>query len=389
MSTEWHAIEKEKLLESLKSTEEGLNTEEAERRLQEFGPNELVMKKGVSPLQIFFDQFKDIFVAMLLFAIVVSVAIDRLDDAAIVGAIVFLNAVVGFIQEYRSEKAMEAMKQLTAPKARILRNGKEVVIPSRDVVPGDIVLLEAGDRIPADARLLNVVDLKTDEAILTGESTAVSKMDGVIDEKTAVADRHNSVFMATHITYGRGKAVITSTGMGTEFGKVAKMVQSVEKVDTPLKQKLTKFAKKLGIIIVIVCAIIFAIELYEIFVLRTGGMGDIIEAFKVAIALAVSAVPEGLPAVVTVSLALGARELAKRKALIRKLSSAETLGATDIICSDKTGTLTKGEMTVRKIYANNKLIDVTGAGYEPKGDFLLNGAKIDPKEDEFVDLLLR
>jgi Ca2+-transporting ATPase len=181
MSTEWHSMEKEKLLESLKSTEEGLSTEEAEHRLQEFGPNELVMKKGVSAFQIFLGQFKDIFVIMLLIAIVISVAINELVDAATIGTIVVLNAIVGFIQEYRSEKAMEAMKKLTAPKARVLRNGKELIIPSRDVVPGDIVLLEAGDRIPADARLLNVVDLKTDEAILTGESTAVSKLDGVID----------------------------------------------------------------------------------------------------------------------------------------------------------------------------------------------------------------
>jgi Ca2+-transporting ATPase len=389
MDSQWHSMEKEKLLESLKVTEAGLSTEEAERRLQEFGPNELVMKKGVNPIQIFFGQFKDIFVIMLLIAIGISVAINEIVDAATIGTIVFLNAVVGFIQEYRSEKAMEAMKKLTAPKARILRNGKELVIPSKNVVPGDIVLLEAGDRIPADARLLNVVDLKTDEAILTGESTAVSKLDGVLDEKTPVADRKNSVFMATHITYGRGKAVITSTGMGTEFGKVAKMVQSVEKVDTPLKQKLTKFAKKLGIVIVAMCVIIFLLELYELFVLGTSGISEIINAFEIAIALAVSAVPEGLPAVVTVSLALGARELAKRNALIRKLSSAETLGATDIICSDKTGTLTKGEMTVRKIYANNKMIDVTGAGYEPKGDFLLNGVPIDPKEDTHLNLLLK
>lgn len=389
MSTEWYALEKEKLLDSLKSTKAGLSEEEAERRLKEYGPNELTTKEGVSPLQIFLGQFKDIFVMMLLFAIIVSVAIGELVDAATIATIVVLNAIVGFVQEYRSEKAMEAMKNLTAPKARVLRNGKELIIPSRDIVPGDIVLLEAGDRIPADARLLDVVDLKTDEAILTGESTAVSKTDQVLAEKTPVADRKNSVFMATHITYGRGKAIITSTGMGTEFGKVAKMVQSVEKVDTPLKQKLTKFAKKLGVIIVVVCVIIFALELYEIFFLQTGGISDILEAFEVAIALAVSAVPEGLPAVVTVSLALGARDLAKRNALIRKLSSAETLGATDIICSDKTGTLTKGEMTVRKIYANNKLIDVTGAGYEPKGEFLLNGSAIDPKEDKSLDLLLK
>jgi len=389
MNPQWHSMEKEKLLESLKATEAGLSTEEAERRLQEFGPNELMERKGITPLQIFLGQFKDIFVIMLLIAIGISVAINEIVDAATIGGIVFLNAIVGFVQEYRSEKAMEAMKKLTAPKARVLRDGTEKFIQSREVVPGDIVLLESGDRIPADARLLEVVDLKTDEAVLTGESTAVDKKDVVLDTKTAVADRKNSVFMATHITYGRGKAVITSTGMGTEFGKVAEMVQAVETVETPLKQKLTKFAKKLGIIIVAVCVIIFVLELYELFVLGTSSIGEIIGAFETAIALAVSAVPEGLPAVVTVSLALGARELAKRNALIRKLSSAETLGATTIICSDKTGTLTKGEMTVRKIYVNNKMIDVTGAGYEPKGDFLLNCVPVDPKEDAELDLLLK
>jgi len=389
MSSEWYSMEKKQLLESLKATEKGLSTEEAERRLKEFGPNELVEKKGVTPLQIFLGQFKDIFVIMLLIAIGISVAISEFVDAATIGAIVFLNSIVGFVQEYRSEKAMEAMKQLTAPKARVMRDGTEMFIPSKEVVPGDIVLLEAGDRIPADARLLEVVDLKTDEAILTGESTAVDKKDVVLNPKTAVADRKNFVFMATHITYGRGKAIIASTGMKTEFGKVAEMVQSVETVETPLKQKLTKFAKKLGMIIIAVCAIIFMLELYELFVLGTSSIGEIIGAFETAIALAVSAVPEGLPAVVTVSLALGARELAKRNALIRKLSSAETLGATDIICSDKTGTLTKGEMTVRKIYVDNKMIDVTGAGYEPKGEFLLNGVPVDPKEDTDLTLLLK
>ncbi|MEJ2243406.1 MAG: cation-translocating P-type ATPase [Candidatus Bathyarchaeota archaeon] len=400
MSPEYHSMEKKELLESLKVTEKGLTTQEAERRLKEFGPNELLEKKKVSPLQIFLGQFKDIFVIMLLFAMAVSliIAITRdageFVDAATIGAIIFLNAIVGFVQEYRSEKAMEAMKQLTAPKARVLRDGKETLIPSREVVPGDVVLLDAGDRIPADARVLQVVDMKTDEAILTGESTAVGKKDIVLGPKTAVADRKNSLFMATHLTYGRGKAVITNTGMKTEFGKVAEMVQAVEQTETPLKQKLTKFAKKLGIIIVLVSAVIFALELYEIIGMGSGGsfeqiLDQLINAFETAIALAVSAVPEGLPAVVTVSLALGARELAKRKALIRRLSSAETLGATDIICSDKTGTLTKGEMTVRKIYTNDTMFAVTGAGYESKGEFLVDGKKIDANKEAELSLLLK
>jgi len=408
MSPEWHAMETEEFMKGLKASEKGLSQEEAKRRLQEFGPNELVERKRVTPFQIFLGQFKDVFVIMLLFAIVISFivawykttiapdaegSIDEYVDAITIGAIVVLNAVVGFAQEYRSEKAMEAMKKLTAPKARLLREGKEVLLPAREVVPGDIALLESGDRIPADGRLLEVVDLKTDEAVLTGESTPVEKTMGALDAKTSVADRKNSVFMATHIIYGRGKAVITSTGMNTEFGKIAEMVQAVEEEETPLKQKLARFAKKLGIIIVAVCAIIFVLELYEIFVVGVGGVGEAVEnitdAFMVAVALAVSAVPEGLPAVVTISLALGARELAKRNAVIRRLASAETLGATTFICSDKTGTLTKGEMTVRKIYTNDKMIDLTGVGYESKGEFLLNGARLDPKEDAQLTLLLR
>jgi Ca2+-transporting ATPase len=370
-----------------------LSQEDAERRLEKFGPNELVEKKRITPLQIFLAQFKDVFVIMLLIAVAISLAIGESIDASIIGAIVVLNAVVGFYQEYRSEKALEAMKRMTAPRARVLRSGREQFIPAREVVPGDVVLLEAGDRIPADGRLLEVVDLKTDEAALTGESTPVAKNRGALEDGTPVADRKNSVFMATHVTYGRGRAVITSTGMGTEFGRVAELVQTVEEVDTPLKQKLARFAKKLGIIIVAVCAVIFALELYEIFVVGVGGVGEAVEniiyAFETAVALAVSAVPEGLPAVVTVSLALGARELATRNAIIRKLASAETLGATTIICSDKTGTLTKGEMTVRKIYTHDQIVDVTGVGYEPKGDFLLDGTRVKPMDRDQLALLLR
>jgi Ca2+-transporting ATPase len=363
------------------------------RRLEEFGYNELKEKKRVTPLQIFLRQFKDIFVIMLLVATAISFLIGETVDALTIAVIVILNSVVGFIQEYRSEKAMEAMKKLTAPKARVIRGGNETMVDAREIVPGDIVLLEAGDRVPADGRLIETVDLKADEAVLTGESTDVTKNLSIIKGETSVGDRKNSVFMATHMTYGRGKAVITSTGMNTEFGKIAEMVQTMEEEESPLKRKLERFAKKLGIIIVVIVAVIFVLELYEIFALgvahTTDAIGNIIEAFETSIALAVSAVPEGLPAVVTVSLALGARELAKRKAIIRKLSSAETLGATTVICSDKTGTLTKGEMTVRKIYVNDKMVDVTGAGYEPKGIFLENGASIDLKENDELTLLLK
>ncbi|UCC28657.1 MAG: cation-translocating P-type ATPase [Candidatus Bathyarchaeota archaeon] len=383
----------EEVLRSLGTNREGLSSEEAQRRLEETGYNELVERGRVTPLEIFLNQFKDIFVIMLLIATAISFLIGEIVDASTIAVIVILNSVIGFAQEYRSEKAMEAMKKLTAPKARVLRDGDETIIPAREVAPGDIAILEEGDRIPADGRLVEIVELKTNEAVLTGESTPIGKTTEVVDEKAPVADRKNSVFMSTHIIYGRGRAVITSTGMQTEFGKIAEMVQAVEEEETPLKQKLKRFAKKLGILIVIVCAIIFVMELYEIFVLQihaeTAALENIVEAFEIAVALAVSAVPEGLPAVVTISLALGVRELAKRNSIIRKLASAETLGATTMICSDKTGTLTKGEMTVRKIYVNGDVIDVTGVGYEPRGEFLLYGKPISAKEGDDVHLLLR
>jgi len=392
LASTWHGMTDKEVLKNLDVGKDGLSEEEVQQRLQKFGYNELVEAKKTSLLQIFLNQFKDVFVFMLLFATVVSFAIGETVDALTIAAIVILNAIVGFVQEYRSEKAMEAMKKLTAPKARVLRDGKEAMIPAKEVVPGDIVLLEAGDRVPADGRLLEVVEFKTDEAVLTGESTPVNKTLEPVPPDTPVADRKNSVFMATHAIYGRAKAAITQTGMKTEFGKIAEMVQSVEAEETPLKRKLERFAKKLGILIVIVCAVIFILEMYEIYALgimdTPEALKNIINAFETAVALAVSAVPEGLPAVVTISLALGARELAKRNAIIRRLTSAETLGATTVICSDKTGTLTKGEMTVRKIYTYGKTIDVTGAGYESKGEFLNNKESVDPKKDADLTTLL-
>ena len=386
MSSAWHAMKDEELLQTLETGRQGLSSEEAQRRLKQYGYNELTEKKRAGIFTIILNQFRDIFVIMLLIAIAISFLVGAHEDAITIGAIVVLNAVVGSVQEYRSEKAMEAMKKLTAPRARVIRDGREAIIDAREVVPGDVVVLESGDRIPADGRIVEVVDLKTDEAVLTGESTPINKETGAVDDKTLVADRKNTVFMGTHVTYGRGKAVLTSTGMATQFGKIAEMVQAVEEEQTPLKQKLERFAKKLGIIIVLLVIGIFILELVE--VRGTLSIDSIVQTLLVAVALAVSAVPEGLPAVVTITLALGARELAKRNAIIRRLASAETLGATTVICSDKTGTLTKGEMTVRKIYTDGRTINVTGVGYEPKGNFL-GSAPIDPKKDSQLGLLLR
>jgi Ca2+-transporting ATPase len=393
---QWHAKSVEETLRDLNAEKNGLKTDEVEARRKTYGYNELVEKKRITPLHILLNQFKDIFVMMLLVAIVLSViigwyksagggALDEYVDAITIGAIVVLNAVVGFVQEYRSEKAIDAMKRLAAPRAHVLRDGKLTTIPAREVVPGDTLILEAGDHVPADAILMDAIDLKTEEAALTGESTSVSKKVGPVEEKTPVADRKNMVFMGTHLTYGRGRAVVTGTGMGTEFGKIAELMQSVEEEQTPLQQKLESFAKRLGQIIIGVCAVIFVIEIF-----RSGlHMEMILDSLMVSVSLAVSAVPEGLPAVVTISLALGARELAKRNAIIRKLSSAETLGAVTVICSDKTGTLTKGEMTVREIYVDKNMIEVTGVGYEPKGEFLLEGKPVKPEEEQGLSLILK
>jgi len=310
------------------------------------------------------------------------VVLETYVDAIAIGVIVLLNAIIGFVQEFRSEKAMEAMEKLTAPRARVLRGGREVMIPAREIVPGDIILLEAGDRIAADARLLEAIDLSIDEAILTGESAPAAKNIRVLAVDIPVADRKNMVFTGTHVTYGRGKAVVVSTGMNTQFGKIAEMVQVVEKEEIPLKLRLDRFGKKLGVIVVIAAVTILLLDLARI------GRVDL-EVLMTSVALAVSAVPEGLPAIVTVTLALGASELAKRNAVIRRLASVETLGSTTVICSDKTGTLTKGEMTVRKIFVNNQMVEVTGSGYEPKGEFYLKRKKIDPNKDQHLALLLR
>jgi Ca2+-transporting ATPase len=375
---EWHSETARDIFEQLATSPQGLSGEEPERRLDKYGFNELREREKTSALKILLQQFKDIFVIILLIAIAFTVVTGYYEalmdpsphgflgdyvDAIVISVIVMLNAVIGFVQEYRSEKAMEAMSRLTAPTAKVVRDGRVVEIAARELVPGDVIVLEEGDRVPADGRLVETIELKTDEAVLTGESTPVAKTVKVLKTDLPIADRTNMVFQATHTVLGRGKAVVTATGMSTEFGKIAELVQAAPEEAAPLSVKLEGFAKRLAILIVAICAVIFLIEGFE----NQWRYAALLEAFTTAVALAVSAVPEGLPAIVTVTLALGARELAKRNSLIRKLASVETLGSTTVICSDKTGTLTKGEMTVRKLWLNGSTLDVTGTGYEPKG----------------------
>jgi Ca2+-transporting ATPase len=387
MAKSWHSKTLEETMSELNVSKEGLTSQQAQERLKQYGSNELVAKKRKTALQMFLSEFKDIFILLLVGATVVSFILGEITDGAIIGAIVILVAITGFVQEFRAEKALDALKKLTAPKAHVIRDGKEVVVPAREIVPGDILVLESGDHVAADARVLEAVELKTSEAILTGESTPVNKTLAVAPEEAPISERHNTLFTATHIVYGRGKAVVTTTGMNTEFGKIAEMVQTAEEEESPLQKKLDKFAKKLAKVVIAVVVIIFALEVFETITQGFEASG-FVEALLSSISLAISAVPEGLPAIVTIALALGAREFARRHAIVRKLSSAESLGAVTVICSDKTGTITKGEMTVRQIYFNGKFAEVTGVGYEPKGECKIC-VDADSKPDPDAELLLK
>ncbi|MEM2522410.1 MAG: cation-translocating P-type ATPase [Candidatus Bathyarchaeia archaeon] len=399
MSKPWHTMEVSEVLRELGVTREGLSSQEALERLKRYGYNEIKKVKRRTALQMFLDEFKDIFILLLIAATIFSAVIgywemihggefmEAYADTIVIGAIIILCAVTGFVQEYRAEKAVEALKKLAAPKARVIRDGKEIIIPAAEVVPGDILVLEEGDHVPADARLIEVVELKTNEAVLTGESAPVNKEPVILAEDTPVSERRNMVFSATHVVYGRGKAVVTATGMNTEFGKIAEMVQTAEEEETPLQKKLDRFASKIAKVVIAVCVLIFALEAFEVIMQKHFEIEGFIQAFMSSIALAISAVPEGLPAIVTIALALGAREFAKRNAIVRRLSSAESLGAVTVICSDKTGTITKGEMTVRQVYVDGKIIEVTGVGYEPKGEFRQGQDAVKPEGD--LKLLLQ
>ncbi len=383
----WHAEEIESVLELLNSNRYGISEEEARERLERFGPNELMEEKKTTPLELFIGQFKSILVIILIISAIVSAFIsirqgEPFTDTYVILLIVVLNAILGFVQEYRAEKAVEALKRMVAPQVLVMRGGRESSIDSKNLVPGDVILLEAGSRIPADSRLLEAANLHVDEAALTGESRPVTKSLGVLGVDTGVGDCRNMVFMGTVATGGRAVAVVTETGMNTEFGNIAGMVQAVEQEEPPLKQKMERMGRQLGAISVILCIWVFLIG---VFVHKF----DLETMFMTAVSLAVSAIPEGLPAVLTITLALGVSRMARQQAIVRRLASVETLGSTTVICSDKTGTLTRNEMTVKRIESKGRIIDVTGAGYIPKGEFLLGDEGTDPQADGDLDTLLR
>ena len=377
---EWYRREAEDALSSLNSGRDGLKPAEAQKRLGRYGANELAEKKAVSPWVLFLEQFKSFLIIILIIAVVLSAVLGEVADAVIIGIIILLATGLGFFQEYRAERAMEALRRMAAPMASVRRGGKEVEITARELVPGDIIILRTGDRIAADARLIEAVNLKTNEAPLTGESTPVEKRDSVIGDEAPVGDRRNMIYMGTAVIDGRSSAIVTATGMATEFGKIASLLQAVKPERTPLEINLDRIGRWIAIGALVLCFVL-------------AGLGvvrghELLEMFIWGIALAVAAVPEALPAVVTISLALGVRRMAKRHALIRKLPAVETLGSTTFICSDKTGTLTQGKMTVRLIYADEKSIDVSGVGYEPEGEFSVGGEKMDVESESALERLL-
>jgi Ca2+-transporting ATPase len=385
MADKWHCETGDDVLSRLGSTERGLEDKEARSRLEKYGPNEIVLGKGLSPWRTFFKQFKSVMVIILIIAAGISASLSIINnsaeewlDAGVIAVIVLLNAILGFFQEFRAEKTIEALKSMAAPKANVLRDGKLVQVDSRNLVIGDVITLSAGDKVPADGRLIEAMNLKVNEASLTGESIAVPKTTDCVAEDSSLFERSNMIHAGTVVEYGRGRAVVTSTGMSTAIGKIAELV--IERDDeTPLQKKLTRLGKQLGVMVLGTCIFIFAIGLLQNIALD--------RMLLTSISLAVAAIPEGLPAVVTVSLALGLQRMAKRNAVVRHLPAVEALGSATVICTDKTGTLTKGEMNIREIEVGRR-IEVTGEGFEPVGEFIHNGSALDLRLEPRLDKLI-
>jgi len=371
----WHAMSSDEVLAALGTQPQaGLTSEDAKSRLSEYGYNQLAEKPRPGFFKMVLAQLNNFIVILLIIAAIVSALLGEWIDAGAIFAIVVLNAILGVIQESRAEQALAALKKLAAPEAQTLRDGKRVTLPASELVPGDIVFLEAGNFVPADIRLVEAANLRVEEAALTGESVPVQKNAALrLEMDIPLGDRKNTVFMGTLVSYGRGRGVVVSTGMHTQLGLIADMLQNVEEEGTPLQKRLDNLGKILGWGALAICGLVFIAGL-----LRTNfGLQEIVDMFMIAVSLAIAAVPEGLPAVVTISLALGMREMVHRHALIRRLASVETLGSATVICTDKTGTLTQNEMTVTRMWVDDKFFDITGSGYDPKGDFLLDGKKVD------------
>ena len=379
-STSVHTLTTEDSFKRFESSPNGLSSDEAAKRLEQFGPNELQAQAHVSGWAILADQFKNVLIVILLLATALSAFLGHGVEAIAITVIVLFAVILGFIQEFRAERAIEALREMAAPAATVIRDGRDRRVPAHDLVPGDVIILSTGDKVPADARITEAVNLQTVEAALTGESAPVEKHSHPLAEEVLPpADQRNMAFAGTAVTYGRGRALVVATGMATEFGKIARMLELVDTAKTPLQKNLDRIGKSLARAAIAVVVVIVALGLFR-------GQ-PFVEMLIFGVALAVAVVPEALPAVVTISLALGVKRMVRRNALIRRLPAVETLGSTSVICSDKTGTLTKDEMTVRRLYVAGNTIEVSGTGYEPNGNFSTNGSGA--AGSEALSMLLR
>jgi P-type Ca2+ transporter type 2C len=374
-----HAVDA--VLSALATTSEGLARNETERRLAVHGVNELEEERAVRRATILLRQFRSPLIYILILAGAVTVALDEYVDAAVIGLVLLFNAVVGFFQEYRAERSLEALRRLATTQARVMRNGREREVDARELVPGDVVLVEAGDKIPADCRIVHATALEADESLLTGESVTVGKAGDVVEPDAPVAERHNMLFMGTVATRGHARAVVSATGVATELGQVAGAVQRVRPGQTPLQQRMGRFTRLVGIWALASSALGFALGAIH--------GEELSELFRAMVALAVAALPEGLPIVLTITLAIGVSRMAHRGAIIRRLPAVETLGSCTVIGSDKTGTLTQNRMTVKRIYASGERFELSGTGYLPRGEILLGEEPVSPAEGSPLELTLR
>jgi len=380
MENQWHTLTNNEIAGILKTSVEGLSGNEISVRLKEYGRNELQTKKTTSALVIFARQFLNPLVYILLVASIIKFVVGGMLDGGVILGVIMLMAVIGFIQEARAEKAMEALKQMAAPKAKVRREGKVELVSAKDVVPGDVLILESGDKIPADARIIEAFGLKVNESILTGESVPIDKHVDAVPADTPVADRKNILYMGTAVTYGRAVAIVVATGMATEMGKIASALKEIKAEKTPLQKSIHALGKWMIVIAIVIVGILKVIGISK-------GMGWV-EIFLLSVAAVVAAIPEGLPAAVTVVLAVGMRMMAKRSAIIRKLVAVETLGSTTVICTDKTGTLTLNQMTVRRLWSNGRVIEIKGSECGTSAEFFHHEKKISVKDEAGLNFLI-
>jgi magnesium-transporting ATPase (P-type) len=381
--TNWHALKPEEVIEKLQTNKEkGLSEKEVTKRLEEYGRNELPKARQQSWLKRLLLQFNNILIYVLIVAAIITALMNHWIDTWVILAVVIINALIGFIQEGKAEKALEGIREMLSLEAMVIRNKKKDSIDAQDLVPGDVVLLKSGDKVPADIRIVQAKDFRVEESPLTGESTAVDKSEEPVDDEAIIGDRFSMAFSGTVVTYGKATGIVVSTGAETEIGKINQMISDVKKITTPLLQQIEKFGKWLSVIIVLVTAAFFAFG-------RFYHGTDLNEMFLAAIGLVVAAIPEGLPAIMTITLATGVQRMAKRNAIIRRLPSVETLGAVDVICSDKTGTLTRNEMTAKTIITAEKEFSIEGTGYRPEGKILHDDEPVNPEEDKVLWQLLQ